>query len=213
MFKNEKFKRLRNKRKLSQRDIAKTIGVSHKTILRWESAYTIPSEFNIRTLADVLQISVSEISTFKENQPAKPYFYNNLGQLDKSTFDLSTKTDTEKQKILINLQRKNEILLWEKNEEKFSRKEFSEIINSLDVMIYKKNGSLKFTFVNDYFLSQFSLKNKSSILGRRNSDIWEKHSEWREIIELEKKCWKQVIQLNVKQFLFRLSGNLPEQQI
>ena len=186
-FKKEEFKKIRKNRKLSQRQLAIAIGKSsYRTILRWETGLNIPSEANIRFLADVLSISTNEISNLNDSTTKQlPYYYNELDNLDKSIYDFTTKTESEKQKIFVGLFNRNKMLLWNNQEQERININLRNSINSLNYLIFRKNKALRYTFVNDFFLSYFGISEVNLILGQRNNDIWKSHNAWKELSELE----------------------------
>ena len=63
-------KQLREKRKLTQKELADSIAVSDKTISKWETGKGLPDVAILEDLAQALGISVSELLTgdLKENE-------------------------------------------------------------------------------------------------------------------------------------------------
>ncbi|HJO95192.1 MAG TPA: PAS domain-containing protein [Victivallales bacterium] len=190
-FNYRKFKTLRKSLKLSQKNIADYIGkASSRTIIRWEKGENKPTESEIRYLSEILNVSVSEISDLEESKNINlPYYYDELSNLDKSTYDLSTKTDSEKQKLLIDIIRQNKILTWQNHEKHKAFSDAIMIVNSLNYLVYKKTIELKYTFANNYFLSYFGFDGINQVQGQRNSDIWKNKKNWNEITILEKKVF------------------------
>ncbi|MCP4181243.1 MAG: PAS domain-containing protein [bacterium] len=187
MFYSKEFKKLRLLRKMSRETVANSIGKSIKTIQRWESGMTEPSEFFIRLLADLISVHVSEISNFHEKEKLVPIFYEKLSTLDKSNYDISRKSDSEKQKIYIELHKKLDLLLWEKKQLSKSSTEYKSILSNLDCMVYKKDNKLRYNYINDKFISFFNILDKTLILGHRNNEIWKSHKSWGNLKELETK--------------------------
>jgi PAS domain S-box-containing protein len=190
MFYTVKFKEIRKRRKITQKDIAVSIGKSFKTLQRWELGISVPSEYNIRLLADKLKVDVCEISDLENKNELLPHYYSNLTSLDKSIFDFSTKTESQKQQLLVNYQKKVEIMSWENVELKNSNSSFKNILNSLNALIYRKSRDLRFTYINHSFMSYFGFLSSESILGRRNSDIWTGQYKWIELEKLEKRVFE-----------------------
>ncbi|HJO93799.1 MAG TPA: PAS domain-containing protein [Victivallales bacterium] len=196
-FDKYKFKKLRKSSKLSQQKIADVIGkASYRTILRWEQGISKPTEGEVRLLAEIMHVPISEISDLKELfDNNTPYFYDNLTNLDKSIFDISAKTDSEKQKTIIDLMKQNKMLNWQLQEQKKVISNITTTVNSLNYLIYRKNRALKYTFVNDFFLSYFGFPGSNLVLGQRNSDIWKHQKSWEEISELEKNVFESNVAL------------------
>ncbi len=186
MFNKEKFKKIRKSRHLSQTSIASELGKSYKTVMRWELGSNEPSEFNIIKLAEILNVSVDSISDIEEKVVNLPLFYDKLGSLDKTTYDFSTKTETEKQKIYYNIERNLKTALWDSQENKKLYESTLDLVNSLNFFIYKKNNQLKFTYTNKYFSTYFKFTNDSLILGKRNENIWFGQNSWNDLTKLEK---------------------------
>ncbi|HJO93371.1 MAG TPA: helix-turn-helix domain-containing protein [Victivallales bacterium] len=186
MFNCIKFKNIRKQKKITQFELAKILGRNIKTIQRWEAGITLPAISDIYLLSDILGIPFNEIGK-AEIIPgnSKPYYYDNLNNLDKSIIDISTKTDTEKQRLFIKLQKENEMLKWKLKEKTVNDKKYSTVINSIDTLIYTKDKSLKYTFINHYFLSYFNISNSGLVLGHRNNDIWQTKLGWNELTSIE----------------------------
>jgi PAS domain-containing protein len=186
MFYKDKFKKFRKEKHLARAAIARVIGKSDKTLMRWEVGINIPTEFNIRSLAKAIGISVTKISDLSEMHASIPLYYDKLGALDKSIYDFTGKSDTEKQQILINQQKHVELLLWESQNLENDRIYMSELVNSFNFFVYAKDKQLKFLYVNNYFASYFNFSQKSIIYGKRNNEIWNTRNAWTELTELEK---------------------------
>ncbi len=201
MFYYQKLKEIRKSKKLSQKQLGELIGKTSKTVYRWEIGVNEPSEYCIRLIADVLNISVSVISDLKDEQKMLPYFYEKLDALDKSTYDISAKTDSEKLDLFFNLQNKLELLLWENNYFKTLANHNLEILQSLKLIVYEKDIFHRYSFVNKYFLSYFNIPDEKLVLGLRNSDIWKNSKAWNELTDLETivfKSGEQVLQHKIE---------------
>lgn len=46
---------------LSQKNLAKKLNISHKTIIHWESGYTEPSLYILITLKNIFNVSYEEL--------------------------------------------------------------------------------------------------------------------------------------------------------
>lgn len=56
-----KIRELREKRGLSQKELADALGVDRSAISLWESGKTEPTAFNIRRLADILGVAPGDL--------------------------------------------------------------------------------------------------------------------------------------------------------
>ncbi len=66
----EKITKLRKEKKLSQLDIASTIGVSRDAISKYERGDIVPSVENAKRIADVLDVSLDYLVSEEEKQEA-----------------------------------------------------------------------------------------------------------------------------------------------
>jgi PAS domain-containing protein len=187
MFYHNEFKKIRENKKISRASLARKIGKSDRTLERWENGINIPNEYNIRIIAKTIGIPVTEISDLSEKSDIIPLYYDKLGALDKSTYDFTGKTETEKQQLLIRLQKQVEVLLWESKNHENDRQYYTELINSFNFFVYAKDKQLRYTYINNYFASYFNFPDKSIVYRKRNNEIWEHKYAWEELTELEKK--------------------------
>jgi len=143
-----------------------------------------------------LKIAVTAISDLDSEDELLPHYYSNLNPFDKSIFDFSTKTESQKQQLLVNFQKKIEIMSWENIELKKDSSFLNNIINSIGTLVYCKNRRMKFSFVNHRFLLYFGFSDIESVLGRRSSDIWTGQYKWIELEELEKRVFENKIAID-----------------
>ncbi|HJO95334.1 MAG TPA: PAS domain-containing protein [Victivallales bacterium] len=188
MFYKDEFKNLRVQKKIARAALAREIGKSDKTLMRWEEGINVPTEYNIRILAKVIGVAVNEISDLSDKVENTPLYYKKLSALDKAIYDISDKTETEKQQILIQLQKQVEVLTWESRNLENDKIYMSELVNSFNFFVYAKDKQLRFLYINNYFASYFNLTQKSIIYGKRNSEIWSTGTgnAWNELTALEK---------------------------
>ena len=59
----------RREQNLTQEQLAEKIGVSNKTVSKWETGKTMPDYSVVEALCEVLNISVSELIAGKEKEP------------------------------------------------------------------------------------------------------------------------------------------------
>ncbi len=186
MFFYKKTTEIRKNKGISQRQIAEMIGKSLRTYIRWETGESNPTAFYIRSIAKVLDIPISEISDLEEAITVNPLFYDKLGTLDKATYTFSTKTESEKQQMFIELQSQIEILLRENKDFKTNASFYSSILNEANALIFRKDRSMRFTYVNNSFLKYFNISNESHILEKRVEEIPEINKIWAGISIVEK---------------------------
>ena len=59
----------RREQNLTQEQLAEKIGVSNKTVSKWETGKTMPDYSVVELLCEVLEVSVSELIAGKEKEP------------------------------------------------------------------------------------------------------------------------------------------------
>lgn len=57
----EKIRELREKRGLSQKQLADALGIDQSAIARWETGANEPTAFNVRRLADILGVAPGDL--------------------------------------------------------------------------------------------------------------------------------------------------------
>ena len=81
IFDKEQFKKLRKQSRWSLSQLARFCGIDASTLSRWEAGMHVPSETYVRTLANILDVSVSEISDLPDN--TQNIFLNGIKNLKK----------------------------------------------------------------------------------------------------------------------------------
>ena len=67
IFYREIFRKHRQQARWSLVQLSKVCGVSNSTLSRWETGVNVPSEPNIRMLANILNIPIDEISDYNKS--------------------------------------------------------------------------------------------------------------------------------------------------
>ena len=76
----ERISSLRNKKNLSQNQLAKALDLSRQAISKWENDITAPDTLNLIRLADLLDCSVEYLATGKQESTLVPATDNPLYQ-------------------------------------------------------------------------------------------------------------------------------------
>ncbi|MCP4181236.1 MAG: PAS domain S-box protein [bacterium] len=158
-FYKEEFMRLRKHNKLNATKLAEMLNISRRTVWLWETGKTVPTEKNIRLLANTLNIMVSEISDL-EDGPSKSF--NKFDNLMDSWSSISSMTEyeqlsyhkkfiTQLNKFYFQLEQTNFIL--------------KSIITSSASIFYIKDTSQKFILCNDSFKKYLGMDSKINIYG------------------------------------------------
>ena len=88
----------RKERNLTQEQLAECLGVSNKTVSKWETGKCMPDYSVIKSLCEELKISVSELMDGEETDEKSVRVYD-----DEQILDLLRRTqELEKQKVMMN---------------------------------------------------------------------------------------------------------------
>jgi transcriptional regulator with XRE-family HTH domain len=142
-FNKENFRIIRKKKKISLKKITAQIGKSYRTLLAWEKGERNPGESDVRVLAQLLNISISEISDLKDFTITNfPDYHYSSDALEQRHREFCEKFSIENQN---NLHLKNELELVTaevKILKKINNRQ-KGIIDSLHKFIYTKEEEAK----------------------------------------------------------------------
>ena len=171
-FNKENFRLVRKKKKVSLKKITSQIGKSYRTLLAWEKGERNPGESDIRVLAQLLDISVSEISDLEDFAVSNtPYYHNSLGALEQIQREFSGELSIKKQTYLLNLKNELEHLTSEVKMLRRINGRQKLVIDSLHTFIYTKDTKFKYTDANAAFLSYLNIP-LEEIIGKNNRDLF-----------------------------------------
>ncbi len=198
MFYNNKFKKIRKSKKINQRDLAEAMGKASFTVSRWESGMNIPSDNDVRILAQILNVSVKDISDLGElkilgdningsGNSEKVSIHKHIIELDQmikeygdipiininAIENLKTNYRDSKKKINFLKQKLNN---------------YTTILNEAPVIIYVKNVDLKYLYANNAFLlCTDKVYNIYDVIGLSASEIFG-YKESKKILKYEKEA-------------------------
>ena len=160
----------RKQNPLSSSKIAGAMGVSRTTYWKWETGVSIPNTKQVRMLADILEIPVSNIS----NLPSLPNiaFANGGRGLSEnirswnSFFDL--KENKNFQKIITDSLNASIKLSSKLNEAGII---IEALLSGIDSLFYIKNTELLYMTANNAFLKNLSLKDTFAVFGKTDEDV------------------------------------------
>ncbi|HJO92988.1 MAG TPA: PAS domain S-box protein [Victivallales bacterium] len=184
-FYKNKVKEWRKKRKLTIDGLAKYLGKSFRTVSAWERGERLPSETDVRVIANVLCVDITTISDLENiNLKELPYYYDNLNSVDTQIYDNINIFSPSKIEGQLEIKRALESFKQEIKILKIQNIKFKRILDSLPAYIYTKNENLAFTYANPAFLS-FLNKTNEEIIGRHNYDFYN-NDESKYIREIER---------------------------
>ena len=171
-FNKENFKLIRKRKAISLKKITSQIGKSYRTLLAWEKGERNPGESDIRILAQLLDVSVSEISDLKDITTSDtPYYHHSLGALEQLHREFSGDLPLEKQTYLLNLRNELEQLTAEVKMLKIANNRQKLVIDSLHTFIYTKDTQLRFIDANVSFLSYLNIP-LEELIGKNNHELF-----------------------------------------
>ena len=166
IFYADNFKRIRKQKNLSMEIVAQKAGIVRKTLSFWENKKRIPSETKIRTLANVLNISVNDISDIEPEHPVSENMLSNVVESWLSLADLSEQDCSRQEKELI-----HQIL----NQQAKIRQAsviIKAFISSMQLIFYIKDTNLKYITASSAFLKNLSLNSGYRVLGKTDRDFF-----------------------------------------
>ena len=165
-FYNNKFREIRKSNGMPLNILAQKTDVTRVTLWRWESGRGIPSETQIRLLAKILNVSVTEFSNLKREEEVSDIHLSQLSKAWSSLADVSGREVINESKMLVDTIR-----------QRYSKLEQVSIIakaimSSISSVFYVKDTDLKYITANRAFLEILSLKPSFSVLGKTDEDFF-----------------------------------------
>jgi PAS domain S-box-containing protein len=171
-FYREQFRNIRKSKKISLKHVTNQIGKSYRTLLAWEKGERMPGESDIRILAQILSVDISEISSLEDfNQSKNPYYYSSLNALDLVSRESSGDLSLEQKTYILKLKSELEHLSSEIKMLKRVNRKQKNIIDSLHEIVYTKDNKLKFTDANPTLLAYLEIS-LHEIIGKNNHDLF-----------------------------------------
>lgn len=155
----QKLKDLRKTSKVSVNFIMKKMEISRKTYWLWENGKRIPSESNIRTLAGILDLKVSQISDLKAELPVSK------DSINKAFLECFSSSDRICGNIIQSVCKLSDQL-------KQSQTIANALLSSIKVIFYIKDVNLEYIMVNDYFKEIYSLPEDYNCIGKNDASFF-----------------------------------------
>jgi PAS domain S-box-containing protein len=202
-FYYEIFKKIRKGKKLSAAALAKAIDKSYHAINKWEKGERNPSAGDIRLMAAIMGIRPSEISDLSDEISTVEALITEKKGSRLSNSLLAEKYIAELHHIVNNygnvpevnleaiIQLENKVAQTEKQNEmlKKSLQHYKDTLNLTPAIIYAKDSTLHYRYVNELFIQNTGFLLKDDILGATSSELFG-IDESKEIIDYEKKALK-----------------------
>ena len=170
---SKKFKEKRKELKLSQEEVAKSIGVDQKTISHWENGINEPQLKKLRIFCDNYNIPLSFFTgkSFiqKDTDNYKLYYYESFENLNKSEYKIINIP-----KIFFNKEISENSFIIKMHEismiNKYNKGDFL-IIQPCENVDFSKNLVYLFSYQNDFYIRYISRNIKSIIISAENRDF------------------------------------------
>ncbi|MCP4178113.1 MAG: helix-turn-helix domain-containing protein [bacterium] len=203
MLNSEKLKKIRKTKKVTQGQLAKQLGKSKIIIHLWESGKRNPGDSDIRMIAVILGISVSEISDLKDlgiSEYNDTSISKELEKLDKIIKEIGDYPDLN----IGLLSEINEKYTFYRNENIRLKKRLNGLNNTIDELsqiVFIKDRNYKYRVLNNAFMHMAGLQyKKEDIIGYKASDIFGL-KEIQHILKYEQDVFKNRERLTNKQVI------------
>lgn len=178
MLFNEKLKKLRKEKNLTQEDLAERLSVSRQAITKWESGEGVPDIENLKQISIYFGVSIDEL--VKENLTfinSEKYSYNEELDIEHSKhFDIVISKIFELN-ILPNSKEKIKIEILSSEEENLKdsfKIKIDDLYNRIDININSKK-EIKDAVINIYlpekYIDEIELKSKIKVINISNLNI------------------------------------------
>ncbi|MCF7791469.1 MAG: PAS domain-containing protein [Victivallales bacterium] len=182
-FNFEKIHKIRKEKGFSVTGLCRLVGISRTTLWKWEHMNLNPTEKLARRLAEVLNISLSEISNIEKTAPVSQYDLSNIVD---SWLTLTGVNDNDYRHEINNV-----INVIRNLENKLNQSVFiiKALLDSMETMFYIKDINLKYLTANNVFLRNISYEPSALIKGKDDYNFFSQQ-EAKENTEQDRKVLK-----------------------
>ena len=168
IFYNEIFRNIYKEQRWSHATLAKRTGLSRQSINKWALGQVVPSEKNIRKIARVLKVPVSEISSYKNDIPVSELEIANAVD---SVLSYSEATTDELHKDYTDL-----VAVATRQYKNMEQTSLitKAILNSLPAISYIKDVNSKYVTASKQFIDALGLQSNFNVLGKVDEDFFGK---------------------------------------
>ena len=164
----DKIKFFRKKQKISIIDICDRIGICRSTYWRWEKNVLSPSESEIRSIAELLKVEVTEISNIT---PHTDFTDADVTASSKAWLGLvSNNNRVYNDKISDIIMKMHDLNSSFNNIMLF----VNALLKTTNIAFYAKDNSLKYIMANAAFLKTLSLNKNYNVLNKTDNDFFNK---------------------------------------
>ena len=169
IFYRDKLTEIIKNRDLKKVSIQRKLNVSRPAFWNWEKGKSVPSENNIRKLAKILEINISEISDLKEKELDGQIFDRITDSIGGNNWlkqtNASYEERTKAKNSIINRINKTYSELAE------SKMVISALLNNMDIIFYIKNHNNRYITANNNFIDTMKLNKNYNVNGKTDVDL------------------------------------------
>ena len=179
----DKINKFRTERGISVKGFAKLLDVSRTTLWKWENSLLTPSEETIKKIANVLNVSISDISDIPEPVQVSQHRFSAVVDSWLGLTEINNKTHQDQIGLVLDtIQSLNSKL----NQSVLIIK---ALLDSMETMFYIKDSRLKYITANASFLNNVSYDLENPVLGR-DDFVFFSQEEARENTEEDRKVFQ-----------------------
>ena len=161
-FYSDKFRELRKKARYSVKEFCLNIGIVRSTLWEWETGRRLPSEANIRMLADVINVGINEISDLNVNEESVA---DKLSESVDGWLSLAGTDVGLRQSKFDGIIREIYSLNKEMNQATVI---INALLSTMRTMFYIKDANLNYITANDIFLKNIALNSNFKVAGKND---------------------------------------------
>ena len=165
-FYAEKFKRIRQLKKISMQNVTDIANISRVSLWTWEKGKRIPSEANIRALARAINTDIAEVSDLK---PVKASMIKDFSKPVQSLLEIADFDTVKRDNTMKQLKHQIDML---DNKLNHASTIINALISSLDTAFYIKDTNQRFIIANNSFLKMLKINANMIITGKRDIDLF-----------------------------------------
>ena len=176
MLLNEKLKKLRKEKSLTQEALAEKLNVSRQAITKWENGTGTPDIDNLKSISDFFEVSLDELLKDELALKNNDFMIRKEIEIEHSKkFDIRIiKNDIENLTILKNDEEKVKIEIFgEENIEKLAKIKIDDLYNRMDINISLKdcNNVKIWIYLPEKYINDIEVDAKSKVMNIENIDV------------------------------------------
>ena len=162
-FYKKKFREIRGAKRWTIKAFAKAGGFARCTVVAWENGTRSPSDKNIRIVAKILKVPLSEISNLKDDAASE---YRNYSS------GIIEMEDEEFQKTIVEFEKINRSINILQKKYKHIKTLLNGLLSASNSIIYMKDIESKYIIANKYFINILGLEPDYNVYKKTDFDFF-----------------------------------------